>query len=62
MVDIFGYDLRRPTMLEYHLIDRVTYLAALALQRHHSEDRLERLAVKPNGRLAGPLEKPPFIN
>ena len=62
MLDIFGYDLRRPTTLEYYLIDRVTYLAALALQRHDSEDRLERLAVKPNGRLPGPLEKPPFIN
>jgi hypothetical protein len=62
MLEIFGCDLRRPTLLEYHLIDRVTYLAALALQRPDPEDRLERLAVKPKGRLAGPLEKPPFIN
>jgi hypothetical protein len=59
---IFGCDLRRPTMLEYQLIDRVTYLVALALQRPDPDDRLVRLAVKPKGGMAGALEKPPFIN
>jgi hypothetical protein len=62
-LEIFGCDPRRPTMLEYHLIDRVTYLAALALQRPDPEERVERrLAIKPKSRLASPLEKPPFIN
>ena len=77
VLEIFGCDPRRPTMLEYHLIDRVSYLAALALQRPEAPDPshlsdlsdpyapnapLERIAVKPKGRLLGPLEKPPYIN
>jgi hypothetical protein len=62
MLEIFGCDLRRPTRLENDLIDRVTYLAALALQSPDPEDRLDRAAMKPKGRLLGPSEKPPFIN
>ncbi len=71
MLEIFGCDPRHPTMLEYHLIDRVCYLAALALQRPESPDQLgdldengsfERLATKPKGKLLGPVEKPPYIN
>jgi hypothetical protein len=62
MLEIFGCDLRRPTMLEYHLIDRVTYLAALALQRPQSGARAEAPAIKPRAKPFGPLEKPPFIN
>lgn len=65
LLEIFGCDPRRPTMLEYHLIDRVTYLAALALQRPEppgADDRVEQLAIKPKGKLVGPLDKPPFIN
>lgn len=71
VLEIFGCDPRRPTTLEYHLIDRVSCLAALALQRseplHPSEDpvdnhRFERLTSKPRGKLLGPLEKPPYIN
>jgi hypothetical protein len=62
MLEIFGCDLRRPTMGEYHLIDRVTYLAALALQRPQSGARAEAPAIKPRAKQFGPLEKPPFIN
>jgi hypothetical protein len=62
LLEIFGCDLRRPTMLENHLIDRVTYLAALALQRPDPEDCLDRPDMKPKGRLIGHQEKPPFIN
>ena len=62
MLEIFGCDQRRPTMLEYHLIDRVTYLAALALQRPEPGERAEPLAPKPKAKQFGPLEKPPFIN
>jgi hypothetical protein len=62
VLEIFGCDLRRPTVPENNLIDRVTYLAALALQRPDPEDRVDRPAMKPKGRLIGPLEKPTFIN
>jgi hypothetical protein len=62
MLEIFGCDQRRPTMLEHHLIDRVTYLAALALQRPEPGERAEALATKPKAKQFGPLEKPPFIN
>src|SRR5580693_8942436 len=62
MLEIFGCDLRRPTIPENNLINRVTYLAALALQRPDPEDRVDRPAMKPKGRLIGPLEKPKFMN
>jgi hypothetical protein len=62
MLEIFSCDLRRPTMLECHLIDRVTYLAALALQRPEPGERAEAPVIKPKGKQFGPLEKPPFIN
>jgi hypothetical protein len=62
MLEIFGCDLRRPTIPENNLINRVPYLAALALQRPDPEDRVDRPAMKPKGRLIGPLEKPKFIN
>jgi hypothetical protein len=61
MLEIFGCDLRRPTTVENKLIDRVRYLAALALQSQDPLDRFARPAMKPKGWL-GPLEKPPFIN
>jgi hypothetical protein len=62
MLEIFGCDQRRPTMLEYHLIDRVTYLAALALQRPEPGERADAPAIKPKSRVLGSSEKPPFIN
>jgi hypothetical protein len=65
MLEIFGCDPRRPSMLESHLIDRITYLAALALDRPEpagTDDRADAPATKPKGRMLGPLEKPPFIN
>ena len=62
MLEIFGCDLRRPTILENNLINRVSYLAALALQSRDPEDRLDRPATKPEDWLLGRLEKPPFIN
>jgi hypothetical protein len=62
MLEIFGCDLRRPTIPENNLINRVTYLAALALRRPDPEDRVDRPAMKPKGRLIGPLEKPKFMN
>jgi len=61
MLEIFACDLRRPTTVENNLIDRVSHLAALALQSQDPVHRLARPAMKPKGWL-GPLEKPPFIN
>jgi hypothetical protein len=62
MLEIFGCDPRRPTVPEYLLIDRVAYLASLALLRPEAPDGLQVPSVKPCGRIGGPLEKPPFIN
>jgi len=62
MLEIFGCDPRRPTLPECQLIDRVAYLASLALQRPEADANLEAPAVKTRGRLDGLLEKTPFIN
>jgi hypothetical protein len=63
---IYGCDARRPTPLEYYLIERVTYLAALALQRHEVPadpvEPPEPRNEKPRAKSGAPLEKPPFIN
>jgi hypothetical protein len=61
-LEIFGCDPRQPTPLEYLLIDRVTYLASLALQSQKAKDHIEAPSSKPRGRLVGPIEKPRFIN
>jgi hypothetical protein len=61
-LEIYGCDPRRPTLLECRLIERVTYLASLALQRHRTEDEAEAPSIKPRGRLGGPLERSRFIN
>jgi hypothetical protein len=44
------------------LIDRVTYLASLALQSQKMEEHIEAPSIKPRGKLVGPIEKPRFIN
>jgi hypothetical protein len=61
-LEIYGCDPRRPTLLEYRLINHVVYLASLALQRFKPDDDFERPSVKPRGKQTGSLEKPPFIN
>jgi hypothetical protein len=65
-LEIFGCDARRPTPLECHLIERVTFLAALALERHEalaeSDEPAEPCTGKPRAKSGAPLEKPPFIN
>jgi hypothetical protein len=65
VLEIFSCDQRRPTVLEYHLIDRVTYLAALALQRSEpprTDGHADARAITLKGRVLGRPEKPPFIN
>jgi hypothetical protein len=54
-LEIYGCDARYPTPLERHLIERVSYLAALALER----DEAPAEPVEPP---VVPVEKPPFIN
>jgi hypothetical protein len=61
-LEIFGCDPRRPTPLEYVLIERVTHLASLALQREEAQHVCEPPPIKSRIKLAGSLEKPPFIN
>jgi hypothetical protein len=65
-LEIYGCDARRPTPLEYYLIERVTYLAALALQRHEAladpVEPPEPRSVKSRPKSGAPLEKTPFIN
>src|ERR1700690_4581998 len=60
--EIFSCDPRRPTLLEYHLINRVAHLAALALQPSAPDADFARRFLKPRAKFAALLEKPPFIN
>jgi hypothetical protein len=61
-LEVFGCDLRRPTLLECNLIGRVAYLASLALQRPEPAGDFARRCVKPRSKLGGWIEKPPLIN
>ena len=61
-LEIFSCDPRRPTLLEYQLINRVAYLASLALQPSAHDADFARRFLKPRGKFAAPPEKPPFIN
>jgi hypothetical protein len=61
-LEIFSCDPRRPTSLEYQLINRVVYLVSLALQRSAPDADFARRFLKPRAKFAAPLEKPPFIN
>src|SRR5579863_10619205 len=61
-LEIFGCDPRQPTPLEFHLIERVTYLASLALQNQEARRVVEAPPIKPRVKLGGPTEKARFIN
>jgi hypothetical protein len=61
-LEVYGCDPRRPTMLEIQLLNRVAYLAALALQRREPEGDFVRPCVKVRSKLGGWIEKPPLIN
>jgi hypothetical protein len=61
-LEIYGCDPRRPTPRENHLIQRAVDLAAIALQRHEATGDSTGRAIKPRGKMADPLEGPPFIN
>lgn len=61
-LEIYACDPRRPAQDEYELIERVSDLAAIALQRHADEQEFERASRRSRGRIAGAHELPPFIN
>jgi hypothetical protein len=61
-LEIFSCDPRRPTLLEYHLINRVVHLAAQALRPSAPDADFARRFLKPRTKFATLLEKPPFIN
>jgi hypothetical protein len=61
-LEIFGCDPRQPTPLEFLLIERVTYLASLALQNQEARHIVEASPIKPRVKLGGAIEKPRFIN
>lgn len=61
-LEIYGCDRRRPTARENQLIERAADLATIALERHDAQGHFAERALKPRGRLGGPLEKPSFIN
>jgi hypothetical protein len=59
-LEIYACDPRRPTQGEYELIERMSHLAAMALQRHADEQ--ERASRRSGDGIAGAHELPPFIN
>ncbi len=60
--DVYGCDSRRPTAHESRLIDRVSRLAAIALQRDKKEEGFERLSRRSSADIGGAPRRPPFIN
>jgi hypothetical protein len=61
-LEIYACDPRRPTKDENELIERVSDLAAIALQRHAHEQDFESASGRPGGRIGRASETPPFIN
>jgi hypothetical protein len=62
-LEIYGCDPRLPTSQEARLIDRVSHLAAIALQRHADEDvDFERPSRRSKSGVDAALDRPPFIN
>ncbi|MGA9473000.1 MAG: GAF domain-containing protein [Terriglobales bacterium] len=61
-LEIYACDPRRPRQDEYELIERVSHLAAIALQRHTDEQNLQKVSRRPGGMIVGVHETQPFIN
>ena len=61
-LDIYACDSRRPTQDEYELIERVSHVAAIALQRHADEQVLQTASRRSGGRVVGAYQTTPFIN
>jgi GAF domain-containing protein len=61
-LEIYTCDPRRPTQDEHELIERVSHVAAIALQRHTDEQNLQKVSRRLRGRVVGAPETPPFVN
>jgi hypothetical protein len=61
-LEIYACDPRRPTQDESELIERVSHLAAIALQRHADEQDFERASRRSGDGIAGAHGLSPFIN
>jgi GAF domain-containing protein len=61
-LEIYACDPRRPTQDEYELIERVSHLAAIALQRHTDEQNLQKVSRRSGRGFVGAHETQPFIN
>jgi hypothetical protein len=61
-LELYSCDPRRPTALEYQLIERVAHLAAMALQRREEREDSVRSYRRLSGGIGGVLERLPFIN
>ncbi|MGA7853481.1 MAG: GAF domain-containing protein [Candidatus Acidiferrales bacterium] len=61
-LEIYACDPRRPTQGEHELIERVSHLAGIALQRHADEQDFARASRRSGDGIAGAQGLPPFIN
>jgi hypothetical protein len=62
-LEIYGCDSRRPTPDEKRMIERVTRLAAIALQRHEDIQAVDRFSENPGSVADGSdPNKTPFVN
>lgn len=60
-IRIYGCDSRQPTPHEHKLIERISHLAGIALQRHEDEQGFERPSGRTEGGIIGAFERPPFV-
>lgn len=61
-LELYSCDQRRPTALEYQLIERVVHLAAIALQRREEREDPVGSNRRLSSGIGGVLERLPFIN
>jgi hypothetical protein len=60
-IKIYRCDSRQPTRHEHTLIERMSHLAGIALQRHEDEQYLEKPSGSAKGGMTGAFERPPFV-
>jgi hypothetical protein len=61
-LEIYACEARRPTQDEHELIERVSHVAGIALQRHLDEQNHPKVPRCSGGRIAGAHETQTFIN
>jgi hypothetical protein len=60
-IKIYGCDSRQPTPHEHKLIERMSQLAGIALQRHEDEQDFESPPGRTEGGIIGAFGRPPFV-